>query len=371
MVGIPTIDLFAGAGGLSIGASRAGADVRLAVDLDPMACDTLSSNRRYHVGEVAQADVTTLSGRDLRRRADVSSSDQLIVIGGPPCQPFSKAAYWVESGAEARYRLARAHGQVAVRPNLSAQARPDARRDLVAVFMRLVLDSKADAFLLENVPSILHPRNRHVVEEVVRAAEAGGYRVRMERVNAAEYGVPQRRSRVVILGSRGQLPEPSRITHGLTPDLLPIITAGQALEPFAGREWFEPEEAISGRWADHLSAIPPGWNYKHHTAWAGHPNPTFETETRFWNFLLKLDPARPSWTVAANPGPWTGPFHWQTRRLRTAELAALQAFPSDYLFAGNRRDRVRQIGNAVPPPLAEMAVRALMDSIDGRAREVT
>ena len=90
-------------------------------------------------------------------------------------------------------------------------------------------------------------------------------------------------------------------------------------------------------------------NYKALTAWAGHPKPLFEAETRFWNFLLKLSPEMPSWTIASQPGPWTGPFHWENRRLTTDELAAIQGFPKGFQFFGSRRERVRQIGNAVPP----------------------
>jgi DNA (cytosine-5)-methyltransferase 1 len=137
------------------------------------------------------------------------------------------------------------------------------------------------------------------------------------------------------------------------------VTAGEALEGLDADKYFEPEEVIKGRWADHLRQVPPGWNYKALTAWAGHPNPTFEAETRFWNFLLKLSPDRPSWTIAASPGPWTGPFHWESRRLRSVEMAALQGFPRGYKFAGGRRDKVRQIGNAVPPPMAKVMVQAV------------
>jgi DNA (cytosine-5)-methyltransferase 1 len=159
-------------------------------------------------------------------------------------------------------------------------------------------------------------------------------------------------------------PEP---THGPWPDpseaRLPATTCGPALAPFAAPEFFEPEEVVEGRWAAHFREIPPGWNYKHHTAWAGHASPSFVTETRFWNFLLKLHPDQPAWTIAANPGPWTGPFHWDNRRLRTPEFAALQGFPAGYGFLGTRRERVRQIGNAVPPPLAAAMVRALLKTL--------
>jgi len=191
------------------------------------------------------------------------------------------------------------------------------------------------------------------------------------RANAVEFGVPQRRVRVFVLGIRDEAPRRPEPTHseedGAGSGRLPAVTAGEALAAFADRRFYEPEEVVEGRWAKHLQTVPPGGNYKAHTAWAGHPRPTFETETRFWNFLLKLSPRLPSWTIAANPGPWIGPFHWDSRRLRTPELAALQGFPSGYVFMGGRRDRVRQIGNAVPPPLAQAMIESVVEGMCGRA----
>jgi DNA (cytosine-5)-methyltransferase 1 len=141
------------------------------------------------------------------------------------------------------------------------------------------------------------------------------------------------------------------------------ISAGEALAGLEGPDYFEPEEVVSGRWAEHLKTVPPGWNYKAHTAWAGHPNPTFVTETRFWNFLLKLSPDRPSWTLAASPGPWVGPFHWDSRRLRIPEMAALQGFPRKYKVMGSRRERVRQMGNAIPVPVAKVMTESVIESL--------
>lgn len=372
MSGIPLIDLFAGAGGLTIGARAAGADVRLSVDLDAIACETLSRNRRHHGGSVLQADVTALSGHDLRRAAGIGPGEALLIVGGAPCQPFSKAAYWLEAGHEARYRQARARGEPASRPESPRLLRPDARRDLIWEFWRLVEEAQPDAFLFENVPSILHPRNRAFIEGLQRLAEGAGYRCRVAKVNAVEFGVPQRRHRVFLLASRSGAPGIPRPTHSEhrrgVRGTLPAVTAGEVLAPLSGLPR-EPEEIIHGRWAEHLRAVPPGSNYKFHSAWAHHPQPTFVAETRFWNFLLKLSPDLPSWTVAANPGPWTGPFHWDSRRLRTPELAALQMFPPQFDFAGNRRERVRQIGNAVPPLLAEVMVRRLIATTTGETGE--
>jgi DNA (cytosine-5)-methyltransferase 1 len=223
----------------------------------------------------------------------------------------------------------------------------------------------------------LHPRNRRVVETLIAAAENAGFHTTLTRASALAFGVPQRRERVFLLGARRATPGVPSATHALSAEsasgrLLRPVTAGDALSPYSSKAFFEPGEEVEGRWAEHLKTVPPGWNYKAHTAWAGHPKPTFETETRYWNFLLKLSPDLPSWTIPANPGPWTGPFHWRSRRLRTPELAVLQSFPGDYRFAGNRRERVRQIGNAVPPPLAAAMIKEVVYAIlphnTGRAR---
>ena len=367
--GIPVIDLFAGAGGLSLGAADAGCDVRLSVDNNEVSCRTVEANPEFLGGEVECADVTELSGADLRRLAGLEDADPLLVIGGAPCQPFSKAAYWVEAGDEAAYRRARAAGGEAEKPPPPEFARPDDRRTLVEEFWRLVRESDADGFVFENVRSITHPRNKPVLEALERAARARGYKLRFVTANAAEYGVPQRRQRVFLLGSKHRRPDEPKVTHAPAAvaeeqGRLPFEVAGPALAPYAGKGFFEPEEVVEGRWAEHLKTVPPGWNYKAHTAWGGHPNPTWETETRYWNFLLKLSPDLPSWTINASPGPWTGPFHWETRRLRTPELAALQTFPDGYVFEGTRRERVRQIGNAVPVLLAQRMVESAVAALE-------
>ena len=128
------------------------------------------------------------------------------------------------------------------------------------------------------------------------------------------------------------------------------MATGQALRGITPYAEVEPEEVVTGRYADHLRDIPAGWNYKFHTEWAGHDAPTFVTETRSWNFLLRLSPDLPAWTIAANPGPWVGPFHRESRRLRTPELAALQTFPQGYEFSmaidGKRILTDRQRGSA-------------------------
>jgi len=257
-------------------------------------------------------------------------------------------------------------GISAERPAPPTEVKDDRRRDLVDEFVRLVLESKADGFVFENVPSLKHPRNRPIYQRLVNRFREAGYLVSEMVARAVGFGVAQKRERIVVMGAKRKLPVIPSETHGVPGEegrgLLPTMSAGVALEGWDHRRYFEPEEIISGRWANHLREVPPGWNYKALTEWAGHPNPTFVAETRFWNFLLKLSPELPSWTIAASPGPWTGPFHWSDRRLRTPELAALQGFPRGYKIEGSRRERVRQMGNAVAVPVAQAVVRSVLEA---------
>ena len=129
-------------------------------------------------------------------------------------------------------------------------------------------------------------------------------------------------------------------------------------------ELSEAEESTEGKTYNlELSEVPPGHNYIALSARDNYPNPKFVANKRFWNFLLKLHPLQPSWTIAAQPGPWVGPFHWNNRRLRVQEVAAIQTFPMDYKFVGSRRTIQKQIGNAVPSLLGEKFVEHLIKFI--------
>lgn len=349
------IDLFAGCGGGTTAAHLAGCPPSVSVEIDATCCTTLNANWSNH--KVIQNDVARLNGCELRDEAALSDSKHLIVIGGPPCQPFSKASYWTDPGDDSKYRRARERGEYAVKPNPIITPKPDVRRDLISEFLRITKEADADGFVMENVLSIMHPRNRSQFNTFTSHAQKLGYSLQIVKANATLFGVPQKRERVFVLGSKFSVPDDP--TKQLNLDNFKAVSSKHALEPFASDEFSEPEETVSGRWAQHLNEVPPGWNYKYHTEWANHPNPTFIAESRFWNFLLKLSPEQPSWTINANPGPWVGPFHWTSRRLRIPELAALQGFPTGYYFAGSRRERVRQIGNAVPPQMEAAMIRSV------------
>jgi DNA (cytosine-5)-methyltransferase 1 len=114
----------------------------------------------------------------------------------------------------------------------------------------------------------------------------------------------------------------------------------------------------SHKWADLLASVPEGRNYLWHTPRGG-GEPLFGWRTRYWNFMLKLAKDQPSWTIQAQPGPATGPFHWRNRKLSAAELGRLQTLPDNLRYDCSRGEIQRLVGNAVPSALAEIIAREI------------
>lgn len=336
------VSIFSGAGGLDVGATLAGANVVACVENDHDAAETLRKNHKTLGAEVIEADIQTVDFTQWK------SNKKTILIGGPPCQPFSKNGYWVKNDN----RLIE-----------------DDPRNLLGQFLRAVSEMRPKGFLFENVESILHPTNKNAFDRFVAAAEALKYTCTVFRTNSADFGVPQKRKRVFVFGVRNirkSIPLP-RPTHAdaSSMDLLETLRVhtgvGSFIEKYSGRQYAEPQEnASNGTYYHELVHVPPGKNYIALSKLKGFRGRTFRSGGRFWNFLHKLHPDEPSITIAANPGPWVGPFHWDNRRLRVPEIAAIQTFPDDYKFFGNRRSIQKQIGNAVPCLLAERMVSHLL-----------
>jgi len=240
---------------------------------------------------------------------------------------------------------------------------------MLTAFLRAVSEAEPTAFLFENVESLLHPTNKDALRIFLNIAESLGYRCTLYRANAADFGVPQKRKRVFVFGVRkngAQIPIP-KPTHSALPDedsLKPHEGVGLWISKFDHPRFFEPGEITSGgNYERELTYVPPGKNYIALGKLQNYHGRKFRPGSRFWNFLHKLHPNQPSITVAAQPGPWVGPFHWNNRRLRVPEVAAIQTFPTDYKFAGSRRSIQKQIGNAVPPVLGCAMVKHLMEHL--------
>jgi DNA (cytosine-5)-methyltransferase 1 len=344
------ISLYTGAGGLDLGFEAAGFDTRVAVEMDPDCVATLRANRPWPVIDRSIHEVTSA---ELLRQAGLEPDEADVLIGGPPCQPFSKAGYWASGDAR---RL------------------DDPRADTVAAFLRVLRDTRPRAFLMENVAGLAFKGKdeglrliRSTLDSINRSAGTS-YSASLLVLNAAEHGVPQIRQRVFLIGARDGTPFGSvSPTHGeaaaglqralpLTEPLEPFRSAWDALWDLVDDD--SPELRLRGKWADLLPSVPEGMNYLHFTDRGDGP-PLFGWRRRYWNFLLKLAKSQPSWTLTAQPGPATGPFHWKNRRLSARELCRLQTVPDDYQVRGSVGSVQRQLGNAVPSALAEVLALAM------------
>lgn len=346
---INVISFFSGAGGLDIGAQLAGTKIISSLDFDKDSVETINANPFFKSAKHFHKDIRDVDSKMYSEILKKNNPEKLILVGGPPCQPFSKAGYWVTN------------------ENRLGGNDP---RNMIGEYLRIISELNPDGFLLENVESILHPKNENTINEINEFADKLGYNLLIYRANSLEFGVPQKRKRVFFIGTKNTIQGEPIKSHGsskeilINPDLLPYEKVIDWIEKFNDQKYFEPEELTTGKTYDEaLKLIPPGQNYFALTERNGNPNPLFKANKRFWNFLLKLDPDLPSWTIAAQPGPWVGPFHWDDRRLRVPEIAAIQTFPEDYIFKGNRRSIHKQIGNAVPPLLGKAMVEYLIKNI--------
>lgn len=340
------ISLFTGAGGLDLGLEAAGFDVRAAIEMDDDCVTTLRHNKDWPIIDRSIHEVASV---DLLQTAGLGKGEVDLLVGGPPCQPFSKSGYWASGDTK---RL------------------DDPRATTLEAFLRILRDIKPRTYLLENVAGLAYSgkdEGLRFITETIRLInkECGtDYSMELLLLNAVDFGVPQIRERAFLIGSRdghrfGRL----KPTHNARPpaDQPRQLTIASAIQIHRTawdaigdlQEDGNDELALSGKWADLLPSIPEGSNYLFHTDKGG-GLPLFGWRRRFWNFLLKLAKNLPSWTITASPGPATGPFHWNNRRLSVRELCRLQTFPDDYSVIGTYRSALRQIGNAVPSALAEI-----------------
>jgi DNA (cytosine-5)-methyltransferase 1 len=349
---VKAISLFTGAGGLDIGCEAAGFVTFAAVEHDETAQRTLLENSAEFFPMLSEesifTDILNLDFDALLGAAEAEPGEADLLHGGPPCTPFSKSGYWLA------YK----------------RAGEDPKASLVDSYVDTLERVRPKAFLMENVYGLAYGnQNRPVLNRFLERVRAAGYAVDSKIVLAADHGVPQLRQRLFCVGIRGDLTDmpadfwrhhwpapthsgPHETRTGYDRTLPPHMTASEALDGLDDQNNPpEPEEVVSGTYADDLREVPPGDNYLFLTAHRGHPSPRFKWRSRYWTFLLKLHPDKPASTIQGQPGPWVGPFHWENRRLRVAEIKRLMTFPDEFKVIGTRRDHQLQLGNAVPPQL--------------------
>lgn len=342
------VSLFSGCGGMDFGIEAAGFRIVFCNDVDKHSCQTLRQNG---FACVRQGPVCEISAKDLVAASDAAEPCVDLLVGGPPCQPFSKSGYWIRGDSR---RL------------------EDPRSDTIAQFLRLVEETQPRAFLLENVHGISYTGKEEGFQFILDRIESinrslgTSYDPTWKIINSADFGVPQSRVRFFMVGlrdgTRFVFPAP---THAPAADKSPTLFDSKLQSYLSAWDAIghlvpDPGEklAVGGRWAELLPSIPEGENYLWHTD-RKDGLPLFGWRTRYWCFLLKLAKNRPSWTLQAQPGSAIGPFHWQNRKLSWRELAALQTFPASFRIDAPRVEIQRQIGNAVPSLMAEVLGREI------------
>lgn len=313
------LDLFCGAGGLSLGFEDSGYEVVAGVDKYDEALRTWDKN---HSGEPKNYDISEVAPEEVINDID---SDIDVVIGGPPCKDFSNANQVVDLG----------------------------RNNLVILFSKFVSKIQPSAFVIENVRQ-LTTKYSDVLDDVYQNLSTN-YSISHRLLDSADYGVPQHRIRAFVIGikeddmllDQPMFPKP---THG--PDSHTdknIITSGEALSDTNNPDNKSKYE-IKSKHSGLIDDIPPGMNYSFYTEKMGHPEPKFEWRSKFSDYLYKADPEKPIKTLKAKPGASSGPFHWNNRKFTELELKRLQSFPDSFEFSTDSYSHImRMIGNSVPP----------------------
>ncbi len=339
----PVIDLFSGAGGLSLGLSWAGLQTAAAFELDPAAVSTYAKNLGGHIFET---DVRELTGSRIRRLADLKRGQPLIVVGGPPCQGFSVQR---RGGAD------------------------DPRNDLLFEFLRIVGELAPTIFVMENVPGL---QKRDEFKRFRAQAEDLGYKLDVAVLDASQHGVAQKRRRLVTVGERGpngsfSLPEPlggaAPTVRDAIGDLPSPITEPQRASEFANHQLGNISELNRLR----ISFVPEGGgraDIPEHLRLPCHSVPVEKAGHRGVYGRLSWD--SPAGTITTKCNSFTrGRFGHpsEDRNITMREAARLQGFPDDFEFLGTRVETAHQIGNAVPPPLGHAIGQAIVAALRRRS----
>lgn len=337
---IPTLSLFSGAGGLDIGFLQAGFDVKACVEIENSYCDTLEAN----VGkEASYGSETKIFRQDIRDfdAKEYRGMGIKCVIGGPPCQTFSAAGR-------------RSGGVIGI---------DDDRGQLFKAYCRVLDELQPEVFVFENVYGLPGANGGAAWREIHEAFAKRQYKLTWEVVDAADYGVPQHRERLILVGHKqGKFvfPLPS---HG--PDSgsgKSLVSVEEAISDLQNEK--EPfHDNLGGLYGHLLPFVPEGLNYSYFTAEMGHPAPVFAWRSKFHDLLYKVERNAPCRTIKAQPGKFTGPFHWKNRHFTIPELKRLQTFPDDYEIVGGFGKVVEQIGNSVPPHLAYVLALSVREQL--------
>ncbi|WP_235839389.1 DNA cytosine methyltransferase [Corynebacterium urinipleomorphum] len=331
------LSTFAGCGGMDRGFEDAGFKTIWANDLHPDAVRTFEAN--FGPGIIHQGDITELDPFE-----DPSIPGADLITGGFPCQDFSNV--WKQPGLDGE------------------------RGNLYKNFRDFIAAKKPAAFVGENVKGLLTANGGNAIKTIVEDLESisPGYLVKPRLYNFAEYGVPQFRERVLIVGVRKDKgfnfrhPKP---THGPRGEI-DYMTSGEALKNVDLATFNNELPEHNAKIRRMLEAIPPGKNY----TVIPKDSPLY-VKGLISHVYRRLDPEKPSPTIIAGGGGGTWGYHYkEPRALTNRERARLQSFRDDFIFMGNRAEVRRQIGNAVPPKGVEALAFRLMELFNGQYQRV-
>lgn len=337
---IKTLSLFSGAGGLDIGFHNAGFEIVACVELEGKYCKTLERNKEsffskntvIHNIDIRDFDVTPYANNGIE-----------CIIGGPPCQTFSAAGR-------------RSGGVIGT---------DDLRGQLYSRYCEILDIIKPSVFVFENVYGLPGANGGKPWKEILDAFSQHGYSLTSQVLDAADYGVPQHRERLIMVGKKNadrdfQFPMPTVGPDSLNQE--PLVSVLDAIGDLQSKN--EPyQKTLGGLYGHLLPDVPEGLNYSFFTAEMGHPEPVFAWRSKFHDLLYKVKRDEPCRTIKANPGKFTGPFHWKNRHFTTSELKRLQTFPDSYELVGSQKQIMEQIGNSVPPQLAFVLASSVREQI--------
>lgn len=379
---LPMISLFTGCGGMDIGLEVAGFRTAACVEIDQDCWKTIRLNRQLPdwpileengvCGNRKPGDIVHITTADILKAAGLRRGEAALVTGGAPCQPFS---------------------------NIGKKEGTDSEKgNLFHSYMRVVAETEPKAFIFENVQGMNQRKHREVIDCIRETSASIGYAVTVGTINTANYGVPQRRKRLIVLGLRNDCcngvppafpypthaEDPSALMEkygkiGLNaPRLRKWVTVRECFRSISPSEFERPdciqmkvsdEMAERIKWIkvgtrDNFKALPSGLRpecWKDKTDESGRPLGHQGGDT-----FGRLESDKPSVTIrTCGYHPMKGRYLHPTenRGLNTIEMARLQGFPPEWRFHGGLISVGRQIGNAVPPPLARALGKVLIQFI--------
>lgn len=353
MYQLTCVDAFCGAGGLSLGLSAARFRILMGFDIDPICIKTSQHNQEYIDHPVLQADIRSMLHGQLLRSLDLATGELDLLAGGPPCQGFSVQR--------------------------TAGDDNDKRNLLVNDYCDLILEVRPRFFLMENVVGLRGKRGRVLLREFKQEMHNVGYTIHQRTLDASDFGVPQRRRRVIVVGERRdtseakfQWPSPSqspptvRDTIGHLP---PPPHDGSDHPDYPGHR----ADQLSQKNKERLRVLKPGQDRTNLPEWlladCHRASPEAIGHRNVYGRMAWDDVAP---TITARFDSFTrGKFGHpeQIRSISLYEGALLQTFPSDFRFLGTKVEMARQIGNAVPPRFAQALGSAIAVALIGQSRE--